>query len=215
MSSSTVRPLEVPHNEKKTPAYKVFHWQFQVILPAAYAIPEQDIMTFGTLTTGNKKMDADYANEAVTTYRTIAELTKLYSEGCRITLVNPREDSPKIYDLVQLLLRDWADDFNKGFSVHRKTEEETKRMQSVIKDIELLEAFAEMMYPAAKRVMPAITKSSSLAAKLSQLSSFKLTLSRQGSTETAPAVDKAAPSPFNDNLTSAAKDRVRSWTNQS
>lgn len=214
MLETSTRPLDVTRAERDTPAYKVFHWLFEVMLPTAYAIPEADITTFGTVTSGNRKLDIENANDLTHTYRTISQLTKLFDQGCKIILVNPGRDSVKIYNLVQLLLKDWADDFNAGFNIHLNTEKETARMQAVITDIELLENFCAIMYPAAKRVMPNITKSNSLAAKLATFSNFKLKFSEQQSSNTPPTLGKTAPSPFTDNLTNVAKQRVRSWANK-
>lgn len=200
-----------PIREKDTAAYKAFKWRFEVMIPSAYAISEYEIQQMGTLTTGDRKLDASLANELAHTYRTIAEMAKLHAEGCEIKLVNPVKDAPRIYDVVQQLLFDWANELNQGLNPLAETAEYKQRVKTALADIELLEAFATQIYPIAKRVMPLAYKTNSLAAKLAELTNLRLRFTPV-STNKAPELDKSAPSPFTDNLTTLGQDRIRKWS---
>lgn len=206
LSPMTQRPVV---NERDTAAYKVFKWPFEVLIPSSYALTEYEISQMGTVTTGDRKIDAELANELAHSYRTIAQLAKLHSEGCPIQLVNPRKDAVRIYDLVQAYLMEWANDISSGFSVEVESPEYQEKMRLVLKDIELLEQFSETVYPMAKRTTPAAMRVSSLANKLAQLSNIKLRYNPPPVQQ--PELPKTAPSPFTDNLTNAAQDRIRRW----
>lgn len=203
-------PHKPPIAEKDTAAYKVFKWRFEVLIPSAYALSQYEIEQMGTLTTGDRKLDAELANEVSHTYRTISEMAKLHSEGCEIRLVNPAKDAPRIYDVTHQLLVEWAETLNQGFDVQLQTPESKKRIDAALRDIELLEAFVEKIYPIAKRVMPAAYRANGLAARLAQLTNLKLRFSPVSKPQ-PPTLDKNAPSPFTDNLTEFGKDKIRRW----
>lgn len=207
----TLNPTAKVIREKDTAAYKLFKWRFEVMIPSTYALSEYEIQQMGTPTTGDRKLDAELASEQAHTYRTIAELAKLHAEGCEIKLVNPTRDAPKIYDVTQQHLIDWATDLNQGFGVHVQTPETERRIKTALADIELLEAFATQLYPIAKRVMPAAYKTNTVAAKLAQLTNLRLRFAPATPTK-APTVATSAPSPFMDNLTTTGQDRIRKWS---
>lgn len=205
---------QTPKTERDTASYKVFKWRFEVLIPSAYAMSEFELTQMGTPTTGDRKMDAMMASERAHTLRTIPELTKLHSMGCEIILVNPRKDAPRIYDLVQAFLAEWAEELNRGMNIQLETEEFNDKMSRILADIEALEQFSLSMYPIAKKVMPNALKSSTLAAKLSELTKFKGRIRATNASSSTPVLPKDAPSPFTDSLTNLGRDRVRRWVNK-
>lgn len=193
--------------EKDTAAYKVFKWPWQVWIPSAFSMSRSEMEEFGTITTGNSRYDSDMANESVPTMATISRLAKLNSEGCQITLMNPRQDSAKMYAIITEFLDDWAKDINSGLTIERESEEFYARMEAVRNDIEMIEALSAVLFPVAQRTTPA-TGTSAIQRALSSLSRRKLEFVTTN-TQTGKTVTEHHK--FSDSLTDKSQDRIRRW----
>lgn len=193
--------------ERQTAAWKLFNFQFEVMLPSVYAMPQADMEQFGTPTTGDRKLDRLLANDEVVTYRTIPELAVLDKKGAKITLVHPK-DSIRAYELVQNHLKEYASMIDQQSMLQDPDDAELERRARALEDIELLEDFSIKLYPAAKRNLPNVLSTNPLFSKLQSLTRIKLKLEPK---ESAPKLPVDAPSPFTDSLSPTNRTEVRRW----
>jgi hypothetical protein len=82
-----------------TPAYKIFHYYFMVMIPAAYAYQNDQAM-LGVYQYQSKEAEESAAQEMVTRQHTVAEMVEYWKAGARLILCNPK-DSETIYGWIR------------------------------------------------------------------------------------------------------------------
>ena len=94
--------------EDYSPAFKIFHFWWYVLVPQSATFTVNDAEFFGIPTTGNRDWDMAIANEKHPRAVTIAEMAQLVADGVPLTLCDP-QDAAKIYKLIGQHLTDWRD----------------------------------------------------------------------------------------------------------
>lgn len=140
----------VSEEEKQSPAWKLFNHRFLCMIPSSWATPEQDIKRFGTVTSGSRALDAEYASLPANVYRSPAEMAELHSKGVAITLHNP-SDVLKIRTLIIDHIDAWAKRLNSDYAIIRPTDEESSQLEELMEDITKLESFLLSIDPVARK----------------------------------------------------------------
>lgn len=91
-----------------SPAFKIFHFWWYIIVPQSAMYNVNDYEYFGIPTTGQRDWDLALANEKHQRAVTIAEMAQLVTDGVPLTLNDPN-DAAKIYKLIGEHLTDWRD----------------------------------------------------------------------------------------------------------
>lgn len=194
--------------ERESPAWKLFNHRFLCSIPASWAVSEHDIRQFGTVTSGNKKYDAEIASLPVNAYRSTAEMAELHAKGVSIVLHDP-QDAVKIRGLIVAHIEAWANRLNNDYAILAPSDDERRDLTELMDDITKLETFLLTVDPVAKRQgLP--RAHSAILAKLKQFGFNVDGLSKVGQ----PTVSRfAEPETINleSNLTERALDAVRRW----
>lgn len=192
-------------SEKDHPAYKIFHWLFDVVIPSAFTRSEEEIERYGMTSTGNRAYDAELAGERTKVMLTIAELATKASQGCPIQLVNP-DNAAVIADLIAEYMRVWATEVEQQFGhldpEYVRTLDEYKVRE---KDVLILEEFAALVQPV-KDSLPKAFKPNSLIDRIRQLSWRTTT-----QTTTAPLVGLDAPTALSSSLSGGPVRGTAKW----
>lgn len=155
--------------EQEHPAYKIFHWLFEIWVPQAFTVELDDAIRFGTPTTGDKAYDAELAKELTRVMWSISKMAMKVNDGAPITLATP-SDAMKIHGIIVEYLQCWADELEHELAY--LTPEQVRGNPIYVereKDMAVLQGFADLVYPVAKSQMPAQLQPSSLAGRLKAL----------------------------------------------
>lgn len=145
-------------SEKDTPAYKLFHWSWPVIIPVIYLRTIDEMEYQGVYTTGHQDIDESLAGQSVATTRTLAQLAELLDQGCDIILEDKVNQATRMYPIIMEHLKDWGEYLNReGARFNNSIEDEV--IGQVIEDIAKLEGFLKFIHavaikPAPKRFVP-------------------------------------------------------------
>lgn len=128
--------------KEKTPAFKIFHFFYEVIIPQHHLYSNDYLKEFGIPTSGDSAVDKEMANSPTYARKTIAQLAELVSEGASITLSNP-EDSVQIYETIQAHLKQWNDKISRS----------PVDIKPPLEDLRLLDELAGLVFQVARRYM--------------------------------------------------------------
>lgn len=196
-------------SEKEHPAYKIFHWLFEVLVPQAYTFSESELALYGHTSSGNKHYDAQLAGEKTRVMWSISRMAVAASNGCPMILVKPT-DAPKIHQLIMEYMEVWQHDLEVKFGwmslEEIRNNEEYRELES---DILTLEAFAEIIHPVAASNVPKGLQANSLLARLRAIGVSV----QPGSTNTVerPVVSVDAPTAFNNSLSGKPARGTARW----
>lgn len=160
-------------SEKEHPAWKIFHWLFEIYVPAAFTHNPDAISAFGMQSSGNTNYDTLLAGEKTKVMWPISKMAQQAENGCPICLIDP-SNAETIHSVIMEYLEVWSSDIEDEFG-HLSLEEirASEKYQKREKDVQVLEAFAEFVYPVAKSNVPKALQPNSLLARLRGLSVFK------------------------------------------
>ena len=85
---------------------KIFHKDYQIVVPYLYNVRVDEIRELGVRSTGDAVMTAGGASRTVVRWATINDMVELQRRGATVTLVNDK-DAVKIYDDIMLHLDTW------------------------------------------------------------------------------------------------------------
>lgn len=145
---------------KQSPAYKIFHYHWDISLPHMYVYTDDYMRQSGVVQTGDAAYDNRLPNTMVGGRYTIAQMAKLMDEGATLRLDRP-EDAKAIYDIINEHLERWSDSLNKTNSFDLKKAPEN--------DLMLFSQLADVLYGYAKRYFQHERPRGSLARKLEQI----------------------------------------------
>lgn len=95
--------------DRKTAAYRLFHWKYQVRIPRSLMESSEYIAAVGYHVTGDAMVDAMQTTSVLTMNQTAAGLAILHSQGAPIddfTFLTPN-DAALVYTDIQEHLQDW------------------------------------------------------------------------------------------------------------
>jgi hypothetical protein len=145
---------------KQSPAYKIFHWFWDIALPHMYVYTDDYMRQTGVVQSGDAVYDSRLPNTMVGGRYTIAQMAALMDEGATIRLDRP-EDSKAIYDIINQHLENWSNSLNRTNSFDLKKAPEN--------DLMLLSQLADVLYGYAKRFFQHERPRGSLARKFDQI----------------------------------------------
>lgn len=99
---------DIPSPEKQSPAFKLFHWYFQCLVPANATYDVNDIEYFGIPTTGDRDWDLALSTANTDRAFTAADMAVAVSAGSPLSLSDPT-DAVKLYLIIFEHLCDWRD----------------------------------------------------------------------------------------------------------
>lgn len=113
----------MPKASEHTNAYKLFHYPFYCKVPAMFTITQDELDVRGAVTSGRPELDRAIANEPMDIRCTIRQMIEYRREGAQITLIRPKEDSVRIYDILTGFLGDIQQQMDRSFNVQIKDQE--------------------------------------------------------------------------------------------
>lgn len=152
-------------NPNHSPAYKIFHYNFEVTIPTIYLYSPEYLKTFGLSSSGDKRVDEGQVMAPTRAHLTIAAMAEYHDEGASIGLINP-EDSARIYTYISQHLRDWKDSVSRDIN----------RRNAPTEDLRKLENFAKEVYKSARHFIQEEPTNSSLFNKLNEMGRRRPTL---------------------------------------
>lgn len=179
-------------------AYKIFHYWFDVTIPAMFLIDRELAERFGTYCSGDRVVDQHAPLSMSRARLTIADMAEKFDEGASISLVVP-QDAVRIYAYVNEHLLDFKRTHDINYNLR----------QLPIEDLRKLEAFAKEIYKIARHFMPEGTETSALFTKLNRLGGGRR-MRRSNRTEAVVALP-AEHNPIMDALTKDHHDRSKTW----
>jgi len=138
-------------NPEHSPAYKIFHYEFNCTIPTMFLYSTKYLETFGISSSGDKNIDEGQAMAPTTCRLTIAAMAQYHHEGAPIGLLDP-VDAARIYTYVKQHLMDWSNNYTTDFN----------RRTAPTDELEILENFATDVYKAARPHLEASPTNSSL-----------------------------------------------------
>lgn len=196
--------------ERDTPAYQVFHTAFEVCIPQYAAVNADVEKTWGTVQMRDKEYERALSQENVHTLRTIAHLAELHAMGTPIVLVNNDRDAIIIYTLIKKHQQQMANHINREVDFVAEGSDEYYRIQTVVEDMEKLDAFAFAIYPMAKNSLPVASRAISLRSRLNRFAMMDKYTDAQLA-QRQPELSAGAPTTLADLLTSSSVTKVRTW----
>lgn len=192
--------------EEDTNTWKLFHQQFEVSMPQAFAYLNPHSEQRGVFVSKDKALERELANMMVTTYRTLNDLVELCDAGARLVF-NRVDDIPVAHQILQGFLDEWVERLELNDIVGTTTPEDVERLRVVYKDIKKVEEFTQYIIPAVIRLKPAQKRSESMQLLHSILGITTDGLNAAASQEAA----EFKPVPFEDRLSRGAATRARRW----
>jgi len=171
--------------EQHTPAFKLFHYEFNYQIPAMHFYTEQQQENFGVFSSGDREVDRMQAAAPVMTRSNIMEMARRYAQDIQIELCNP-EDSVRIYEIIKAHLLDW---YKAARTEHNLGDVPTE-------DLRMLDDFAVSLFQLARRYQPQIVEQSRFMRLFGQLGGSMdrhAPVSRTEETEAAPKVKEHNP----------------------
>ncbi len=168
--------------EQDTPAWKLFHTEFLVSMPAAHVRSTHDQKVFGFVSTGDAEYDRQLAHAHVQVYRTVPELAELYDEGVTPNILKPDNQIPRMTELIKAHVQE-LDNLQSGRYSRVRPEDELA--PEVLEELALLEKFAAWINKVPQSEKPIDNTPKGYAAYLQR---FQLMSLGGGKDGTAPAV---------------------------
>lgn len=128
-----------PSRDQHTPAFKIFHYYIDVVLPASYAY-ENKYIREGMPIIKDKNEMAEHLSEPVRCKKTVNEMIELYKRGCQITFVKP-EDTVKVYEWLNEHLLD----------VRTRVGNTMQTNKIPLDDLMVMDEFARIIHTTARR----------------------------------------------------------------
>lgn len=144
--------------DKKTPAYKIFHYLYRVYIPQHHLYTREYIEQFGIPSSGDSGVDRELANSKVLTRQTIAQMAELYNDGATMSLEDPSK-SVEIYEVLKEHLRNWE----------AKVRNNVFEIDIPMDDLRKLDELAGEIFKVAKGYMKSNPTDSKLFSSLSRL----------------------------------------------
>lgn len=192
--------------EQDTYAWKVFHQQFEVRMPQAFAYLNPYNEARGVPKMTDKAYERELANTLVNTYRTLSQLIELADVGATIMFAKT-DDVHVAYNLLEGFLNEWASRMEIHDVVSVPSEEEKQRLAEAYEDIRKVEEFIQLMIPAVIRTRPQ-QKLPEVVTRLHDL----LGITDQHRTDAHYRQSAEIKStPFDDRLSRGAAQRSRRW----
>lgn len=119
----------------------IFNRRFKCLINELENTSIEYLKLFGHITTGDRNIDKELANQWITTYKTIAEMATLFGQGITVK-VPSMKDVEVIYRYVEHHLARWA-------NVARVS---LNRGDMPVEDLLLLDKFATALYPYAREM---------------------------------------------------------------
>lgn len=155
--------------KKHTAAYKLYHYTYDVKLPAMYIYSENYVRIAGKVVTGEKEID-DYApREMIGSRLTPAQMADFIDEGAPIEIQSP-QDALTIYEHIYQHLQNWADTL--------KSDDPFAHTKVPMDDLRKFSQLADRLYPNAARFFKITFQTSKLMSRLqSVIGNRKVSLS--------------------------------------
>lgn len=128
--------------EQDTPAWKLFHTEFLVSIPAAHVRSVHDQKVFGFVSTGDSEYDKQLAHAHTKVYRKIPELAELLDAGVNPNILNPDDQIPRMTELIKAHIQE-IDNLQSGRYSRVRPEDELD--PEVLEELQLLEKFSAWM----------------------------------------------------------------------
>lgn len=97
-------------------------------------LSESYLRTYGTLTTGDRKLDNEMYSAPVSVYKKIPELMELYELGVEIRFPDPKQCA-EIYHLANEMISRMTDSISSGINLQMYDVEGIKRLDDFLKNI--------------------------------------------------------------------------------
>lgn len=143
----------------QTPAYKIFHHEFDAAVPHMFVYTEEFMRNSG-MAMSDPIYDQRLPNQLIGGRFTIAQMAELLDEGATIRLERP-EDAKVIYDIISEHLESWSNTMNNNSQFGSKT--------APVEDLMKLSALADNLYGYAKRFFVVDRPRGSLSRRLDQI----------------------------------------------
>jgi hypothetical protein len=144
---------------KHSAAYKIFHYEWDVLVPHMYVYTEEYIRIAGTVSS-TPDYDARLPKQMIGGRYTIAQIAQLMDEGATIQLTQPI-DAKTIYDIVSSHLEDWSSHLIRASAFDLS--------KVPVQDLMLLSQMADVLYGYAARHFTKEAPRGKLARKLDQI----------------------------------------------
>lgn len=99
---------DIPPPSKQSPAFKLFHWHYQCIVPANATYDVNDLEYFGIPTTGDRDWDLQMSSADTDRSYSAADMAAMVANGAPLSLLDPR-DAVAIYLTIFEHICDWRD----------------------------------------------------------------------------------------------------------
>jgi len=154
-----------------TPAYKIFHYYIECMIPASFAYESQQAM-LGTTQYESPDKEESASKEMVSRQHTVAELIEYHRRGATIILRNP-DDAIKIYGWLRDHLAEARHRVQFGVNVGNLP----------MDDLHDMDEFATMVYRIARNYERVDERQSLMGRKLDDMFSRRLLRRRRPSEE--------------------------------
>lgn len=129
---------------KETRFNPIFDETFLVSVPQFELIDEDTVREIGTFSTGSRALDAGIANTMTLTWLPINKMAKIFSHGSVVHFQNPKEDIPKIHQIIQRHISAYLE--WERTSESRLSYTDPERQKRLVADFKLLDAFGRGIY---------------------------------------------------------------------
>jgi hypothetical protein len=136
-----------PEVDRKTAAYRLFHWKYQVRIPRSLMESSEYINNVGYHVSGDARVDAMQSTSVLVMNQTAAGIAILHSQGAPVDdfLFLKKSDAADVYTDIQEHLQDWKRVTYQG--IHPND-------CPPIEDFRMFEAVAMALYRTAKFYEP-------------------------------------------------------------
>lgn len=175
---------------KHTPAYKIFNYYWECIIPQHHLYSKDYIKTFGVPTSGNKEMDRVFANSNCNARLTIAEMAIVFDNGANITLKH-QEQSADIYQIIIDHLVSWR----------KQVTDSQGRIDVPLDDLEKLDRLAAEVFKIAKYYKKDNFEASNFLRKIQKIkNAVPVTRDERNKEEERKAIHESVHKPISDSI---------------
>lgn len=147
---------------ERTPAYKIFHYYFECMIPASFAYQNHNEL-MGSVVYDSPAMEESASNEMVMRQHTVSEMVEYHRRGASIILRKP-DDAVTIYGWLRDHLADARKRVQFGVNVGNLPME----------DLEDMDEFATMIYRIARNYEEVDERQGRMSRKLDTMFSRRL-----------------------------------------
>lgn len=152
-----------------TPAFKIFHYYYEVYVPQYALYGENYLQDYGFPTTGNRETDRAMANQRTLCQLTLAQMAEHIDNGISVILADPTK-SMELYEIVNKHLIEWKQ--KASFDRH---------INVPLEDLKKLEVLAVNLYDIAKATGQVKATNSRLFGSIDSISPIKANTSNTNS----------------------------------